>query len=138
MLAAIILPMLVMFLMGENQKEEKVVFPETIKLSDEERLGKAVFAQKGCTRCHSIFGSGARFAPALDKVYRVRGEEYISQWLKNPKSLNAKATMPKLPLNEEEIASLVTFLRWVDMVNQTVEDANSRKKKDGLPGKNRS
>ncbi len=129
MLAAIILPMSVIFFMEENQKEERVVFPDEIKLSDAERLGKTVFAQKGCTRCHSIFGSGARYAPPLDKVYRTRGEEYITQWLKNPKAVNPKATMPTLPLTDEEIASVVSFLKWVDAVNKAVDESKGEGKK---------
>ena len=61
----------------------------------------------GCQGCHQIHGSGGQLGPALDGVVSRRGVDYVRQKLRNPKFDNAASPMPRFPLSEEEINTLV-------------------------------
>lgn len=63
-----------------------------------------------CIACHSIQGSGGNVGPLLDGVGLRRDAAFINKWLHDPASLKADSKMPKLPLSEEEITELTTFL----------------------------
>ncbi len=63
-----------------------------------------------CRACHAIGGNGGNVGPALDKVGTKYNEEYLVKWLKDPQSIKPGTTMPKLPLSDQEISELVSFL----------------------------
>lgn len=68
-----------------------------------------VFSQI-CITCHSLGGAGGTVGPALDGVGSKYDADYLTRWLKDPLSVKADSKMPKLPLAEEQVAQLVTFL----------------------------
>lgn len=63
-----------------------------------------------CVTCHSLDGAGGTVGPALDGVGSKFDAAYLTKWLKDPASVKADSKMPKLPLGEEQVAELVTFL----------------------------
>ena len=85
---------------GSATVEESVV-----KVSDR----PTVFNQM-CVACHSLGGQGGRVGPALDDIGAKRDLNYIAKWLKDPQSIKADTTMPKLPLSDEDITELSAFL----------------------------
>jgi nitric oxide reductase subunit C len=48
--------------------------------------------------------------PALDGVGSKYDAAYLERWLRDPVSVKADTKMPKLPLDEAQLAELVTFL----------------------------
>lgn len=69
----------------------------------------AVFGQL-CTACHQLGGAGGSVGPALDDVgSRLTREQFVT-WLRDPQAVKPGTAMPKLPLSEEQIAELATFL----------------------------
>jgi len=85
---------------GSATVEESVV-----KVSDR----PTVFNQM-CVACHSLGGQGGRVGPALDDIGTKRDLNYLAKWLKDPQSIKADTTMPKLPLSDEDITELAAFL----------------------------
>lgn len=106
---------------------------EDVSYTEEERKervarGKKVFLKYGCLGCHTKSGlEQGRTAPELigiaskDEERLIWGkleqediEKYIGNWvymrLKDPRPLEIKARMPKFPLTEEEMASIVVAL----------------------------
>jgi nitric oxide reductase subunit C len=63
-----------------------------------------------CTACHALGGAGGTAGPALDGIGDRRDEDYITRWLKDPMAVKADSRMPKLPLSDENIKALATFL----------------------------
>lgn len=68
-----------------------------------------VFTQM-CLACHSLAGKGGTIGPALDGVGDRLDATYLTNWLKDPTSVKADSKMPKLPLSEENVNELVSFL----------------------------
>lgn len=80
--------------------------------------GKDLWDHNNCMGCHTIMGEGAYYAPELTKVYERRGEMFIKSMLKDPESMYpGQRKMQKYDFSEEEINSLVAFLKWVGEVD---------------------
>lgn len=69
----------------------------------------AVFSQV-CVACHAVNGSGGQVGPALDGIGLRRDADFLTKWLKDPMAVKADSRMPKLPLEESQIAELVKYL----------------------------
>lgn len=63
-----------------------------------------------CSACHSIGDVGGKVGPALDGVGNRLDETYMHNWIKDPQAVKPGTAMPKLPLSDEEINELVSFL----------------------------
>ncbi|HBS03887.1 MAG TPA: nitric oxide reductase, partial [Leptospiraceae bacterium] len=63
-----------------------------------------------CVACHQVDGKGGNVGPALDGVANRFDREYLVRWLKDPQAVKEGTTMPKLPLNEQEVTSIVDYL----------------------------
>lgn len=63
-----------------------------------------------CAACHSLHGQGGNVGPSLDGIGAKFESDYIAQWLKDPQSVKANTTMPKLPLTEADVVELTAFL----------------------------
>ena len=73
--------------------------------------GAAVYEKK-CKMCHSVGGVGGPMAKnggALDAV-GAKGEAYIKDYVKDPKSKKADSKMPKANLSDEELGAVATYL----------------------------
>lgn len=66
--------------------------------------------QQMCVACHSIAGSGGNVGPALDGVATRYDSDYLKRWLMDPLSVKPDSKMPKLPLSDEDLEALVTYL----------------------------
>lgn len=90
--------------------------------------GKAIFNGKGgCVACHG-FGTGDKpTGPDLKDVTKRRTSEWLTKWIADPVAMSASdpvgkellakfngVQMPKLPLSEAEIASLIDYLKEQD------------------------
>lgn len=83
-------------------------------LTEQAIQGKHLFDKNNCMGCHTILGEGAYYAPELTKVYERRGESFIRAMLKDPEAMYpGERRMQKYDFTEEEISSLVAFLKWI-------------------------
>lgn len=79
--------------------------------------GKQVWHKYDCIGCHTILGNGSYFAPDMTKTAERKPKGYLKQFLMDPRSVNAKATMPKLGISSEEADNLIAFLEWIAKVD---------------------
>ncbi len=68
--------------------------------------GKDVFQKYNCISCHQMYGLGGYLGPDLTNTISEKGEVYAEVFLRNGSN-----RMPNYNLNEEEIYSLLAFLR---------------------------
>ncbi|WP_374075266.1 c-type cytochrome [Bdellovibrio bacteriovorus] len=69
----------------------------------------AVFDQV-CVACHMVQGKGGVVGPALDGVGSRKEHEFFVSWLRDPLAVKADSKMPKLPLTDEQVQELATYL----------------------------
>jgi len=83
--------------------------------------GKDVWHKYNCVNCHTIFGEGAYYAPDLTKITQLRGNAYLTAYMKDPSQFydeqKHRRLMPKQDLSDEEISNLLQFLDWVSKVD---------------------
>ncbi len=83
--------------------------------------GKNVWHQNNCINCHTLFGEGAYYAPDLTKITKLRGEAYLSAYMRDPSKFydetRHRRLMPKQDLSDTDITDLIAFLEWVSNVN---------------------
>ncbi len=90
----------------------------TNKLTDEVVQGKRVWHKYNCNDCHTILGIGGYYAPDMTKVYSLRGEAWLSAFLKNPESPDPqRRKMPNQGLSDDEIKKIIAFFKWVDGID---------------------
>jgi nitric oxide reductase subunit C len=88
------------------------------KLDDQVVLGKHAFENRNCNDCHTILGFGSYYAPDLTRSYSRIGEDAIIRRLQQPEVVFANdfRKMPQQHLSEQEISSIVAYLRWVSNI----------------------
>ncbi len=96
--------------MGKLDKRAPVI-------TEEVNAGKMVWHKYDCIGCHTILGNGSYFAPELMKITEKKPKGYLKQFLIDPKSTNARATMPKLGITSEEADKLLAFLDWTSKID---------------------
>jgi len=83
------------------------------------KKGKQLFYERGCTACHSVYGTGGQFAPSLDGVSKRLGREKIVGQITKAELLTQGSTfeynergtvMPPSNLNAAEIQAITDFL----------------------------
>jgi nitric oxide reductase subunit C len=97
------------------------------KLTNEDKLtpqvvaGKDVWHKNNCINCHTLFGEGAYYAPDLTKITKLRGEQYLQAYLRDPSKFydeqRHRRLMPKQDLSDADITNLISFLEWVSNVD---------------------
>lgn len=73
--------------------------------------GKKLYAELYCKSCHSVGGRGGVVGPALDLVGSYRGAEWLSSHFQNPRKITPGSVMSDFGLLEQEIESLVAYMR---------------------------
>jgi len=73
--------------------------------------GMALFQSKNCVACHQFYGLGGHLGPDLTNVVSAPGKgiDYAKEFIRN-----GTATMPDFKFNENQIAALIAFLKYVD------------------------
>lgn len=87
--------------------------------------GKLKFESK-CLACHSV-GGGDKLGPDVAGVTKVRTDEWLTRWLKNPSEMletdvDAQALlkqynnipMPNQNLSDEEVQQYIKYFHWID------------------------
>src|SRR5690606_20721187 len=83
--------------------------------------GQDVWHRYNCVNCHTLFGEGAYYAPDLTKIAQLRGDAYLTAYMRNPGQFYDEQVhrrlMPQQDLTDQEIADLIEFLEWVSNVD---------------------
>ena len=83
--------------------------------------GKDVWHNNNCINCHTLFGEGAYYAPDLTKITKLRGEAYLTAYMKDPSKFydekRHRRLMPKQDISDSDITALIAFLEWVSNVD---------------------
>lgn len=91
-------------------------------ITGEVLAGKDVWHAKNCVNCHTLMGEGAYFAPDLTEITQLRGEAYLTQFMKDPARFYSEEEDGRLmtnpDLSEEEIASVIAFLDWIANIDK--------------------
>lgn len=72
-----------------------------------------IFSQL-CTACHTVGGNGGTIGPALDGVASRLDEATIYKQIKDPHALNPDSKMPNLGLSDDDINSIVNYLKTLN------------------------
>ncbi|MBS1508552.1 MAG: cytochrome c [Bacteroidetes bacterium] len=73
------------------------------------QAGKMIWQKKNCTACHQLYGLGGFLGPDLTNIYSAKGPDYIKSFVQG-----GTATMPAFILSDNELKSLIEFLKHVD------------------------
>lgn len=91
------------------------------KITPQVTRGKDVWHENNCINCHTIFGEGAYYAPDLTKITKLRGNAYLTAYMKDPSKFydetRHRRLMPKQDISDSDIAALIAFLDWVSNVD---------------------
>jgi nitric oxide reductase subunit C len=91
------------------------------KITPEVTRGKDVWHANNCINCHTLFGEGAYYAPDLTKITKLRGEPYLTAYMKDPSKFydekRHRRLMPRQDLSDQDIQDLIAFLDWVSNVD---------------------
>lgn len=74
------------------------------------RLGQKTFEANSCQSCHAINGKGGAFGPELSKIGAKRDLQWLTDYLKDPKSVMPDTQMPIVPLSKEEVNAIAAYL----------------------------
>lgn len=91
------------------------------KITAQVTRGKDVWHENNCINCHTVFGEGAYYAPDLTKITKLRGEAYLTAYMKDPSKFydetRHRRLMPKQNISDADIAALIAFLDWISNVD---------------------
>lgn len=78
--------------------------------------GKELFQKHNCISCHQLYGLGGYLGPELTTAWsdKHRGEAYMKVFL-----MAGGQRMPKYNFNDDELNSIVSYLRYVDSTAST-------------------
>ena len=79
--------------------------------------GKELFSAKKCGLCHTVDGSGGKKGGDLSDVGDKRDAEWLTKYMKDPKSLLPEAKMPAFKGSDEELQDLVAYLLSLKKAN---------------------
>lgn len=73
--------------------------------------GKYLFQKYNCSSCHQIYGLGGYMGPDLTNVISryEQNKEFVNAMLQN-----GSQRMPNFHLKEDEINSIVSYLKYID------------------------
>ncbi len=95
---------------------------EPAPISDLAQAGEQQFTASGCIGCHAIEGNDAaigRIGPDLTNFHERttlgagildNTPENLTRWIADPQRVKPGNLMPRLPLNEEQLAAVVAYL----------------------------
>ncbi len=73
-------------------------------------LGSTRFKEARCISCHAINGKGGYVATDLGKIASKASEQWLYNYIKNPKKFSPDVLMPKYRFTEEELIGVVAYI----------------------------
>lgn len=72
--------------------------------------GKEVYSTHKCAICHTINGVGGKMGGDLSDIGDKKDAEWLTKYIKDPKSVMPEAKMPAFKGSDEELQDLVAYL----------------------------
>lgn len=72
--------------------------------------GREVFTAQGCHGCHTVGVTGTPLATDLTRIGARSSEAELAGWLRDPAARKPSAHMPKIRLEDAEVAALAAYL----------------------------
>ena len=85
----------------------------TIHPDEAAQRGKLVYQKYNCTACHQLFGLGGYLGPELTTTMSQQGKGEI---LANAFLISGSPRMPNLHLQQQEVADVIEYLKYVDQI----------------------
>ncbi|MBI3013128.1 MAG: c-type cytochrome [Elusimicrobia bacterium] len=85
--------------------------------------GQRLYSSLNCAYCHKIGGRGGTIGPELDKGAGDESEEWLEKHFRDPQLTSPGSAMPKLNLLEDEIQSLVAYIKSLSSGGGFTEEA---------------
>lgn len=76
----------------------------------EYQTGPAVF-QGECNKCHKLNGIGGKKGPDLSVIFQKRDEQYIRDYVLDPRSSKPDGTMPPARISDHELDLVVQYIK---------------------------
>ena len=89
--------------------------PDNLKDDHPVMKGRAAFESR-CSTCHAVNGIGGEVGPELNfpqSVTEYWKEEGLRQVMKDPSMLRYNSKMPAFHLKDEDIESILAYLKWM-------------------------
>jgi nitric oxide reductase subunit C len=94
---------------GAWQAASAVPAPEAVT------AGFAVWRERGCEGCHTLYGQGGTYGPDLTQIVAQRGADYLRAFMVNPGAFHpSERVMPRFTLTLLEVDHLIAMLEWAD------------------------
>ncbi|MCZ6601513.1 MAG: c-type cytochrome [Planctomycetota bacterium] len=75
------------------------------------QVGREIYVDQRCGKCHKVGGKGGIMGPALDDPKApARTREWVREYLKDPMSKVDDARMPAVLVEGEELEALLDYL----------------------------
>lgn len=91
-------------------------------LSDNPLKGRTVFVDKGCVKCHSVWGVGGKLGPDLSRAGMGRSFLQISGmlWSHSPRmiELMEQRGVARPTFTQDEMGKLVSYLYYLNYFNE--------------------
>ncbi len=96
-------------------------------------IGKTLYLEKGCTRCHVIYNNGYDFSPDLSNIGVTKSREYIRAKISRPDAWTVpgyEEKHGKMPayydryMTEQEIEYLVDYLSGIEQGKKMMPEWN--------------
>ncbi|MDP1699140.1 MAG: cytochrome c [Xanthomonadaceae bacterium] len=117
LLTGVLLLALAAALAGWQNHNTPSAVAESVVLADQRAHGAQVYAEQGCSRCHSLAGKGNPRLP-LDDVAGRRDEQALRHWIIADTAINANlsarvrsAKAGYAQLSEADMAALIAYLQ---------------------------
>ena len=85
-------------------------------IPDEVAQGFRIWQADDCASCHTLAGQGGGYAPDLTRIYTLRGERDLRDFLSNPAGFttNPIRTVSHRALTDVETEAVLAFLKWAE------------------------
>ncbi len=104
-------------------------FGQTVELPNDPLGGSRVFVNKGCVKCHSIFGKGGKIGRDLGRTLVRRGPLgiFAMMWNHSPEMSKLMRKPHKMPLfSEQEMADFIAFIYFLSYLDERGEPEKGR------------
>ncbi len=72
--------------------------------------GEAIYKGE-CSKCHTLDGSGGKKGPDLSGIFEKHDEQYMRDYIVDPRSIKPDSTMPPAELDEKQLQMLMEYLK---------------------------
>ncbi len=86
------------------------------KAASDPSAGPSLYGESFCATCHAVQNAagnvvGGNIGPELTRIGNKAKPEWLAAWIENPRNYDAGTAMPHYRFNEQQVATLTSFLQ---------------------------